>query len=249
MAKMLEALLRLQSIENQLGEVRRRLKAKNAAVGAQMARVESLKKEHEGLRAETLNCQKQAGGIELELRTREQEVAKLRQALNTTKTNKEYAAILTQMNTVKADSSKLEDEALKLMQGVDQVQARAREVQEKIAQAQQYCQEVQSTNQDEVARLEEMVRQLTARRDEAARDVPPDALAVFNRVAATREGEAMAKVEIVGRRSPHEYVCSGCNMSIRAEHANALRTRDQIRFCDNCGRILYLEDTGALLEQ
>jgi predicted nucleic acid-binding Zn-ribbon protein len=30
-------------------------------------------------------------------------------------------------------------------------------------------------------------------------------------------------------------------MSLNAEHANALATRDEIRTCDNCGRILYLE--------
>ena len=30
-------------------------------------------------------------------------------------------------------------------------------------------------------------------------------------------------------------------MSLNAEHANALRVRDEIRTCDNCKRILYLE--------
>ena len=29
-------------------------------------------------------------------------------------------------------------------------------------------------------------------------------------------------------------------MSLNAEHANALSSRDEIRNCDNCGRILYL---------
>jgi predicted nucleic acid-binding Zn-ribbon protein len=30
-------------------------------------------------------------------------------------------------------------------------------------------------------------------------------------------------------------------MSLSAEHANALRVRDEIRTCNNCGRILYME--------
>jgi predicted nucleic acid-binding Zn-ribbon protein len=34
-------------------------------------------------------------------------------------------------------------------------------------------------------------------------------------------------------------------MTLNAEHANALRVRDEIRKCDNCGRILYLEPAGA----
>jgi len=36
-------------------------------------------------------------------------------------------------------------------------------------------------------------------------------------------------------------VCGGCYMSLNAEHANVLRTRDEIRTCDNCKRILYME--------
>jgi predicted nucleic acid-binding Zn-ribbon protein len=52
----------------------------------------------------------------------------------------------------------------------------------------------------------------------------------------------MAKIEFHGKKPPYEYVCGGCYMSLTAEHANALRTRDELRFCDNCGRILYLEE-------
>jgi predicted nucleic acid-binding Zn-ribbon protein len=51
----------------------------------------------------------------------------------------------------------------------------------------------------------------------------------------------MAPIEIHGSKPPYKYVCGGCFMSLSPEHANSLRTRDQIRTCGNCGRILYLE--------
>ena len=51
----------------------------------------------------------------------------------------------------------------------------------------------------------------------------------------------MAPIEIEGTKPPHSYVCGGCFMSLNAEHANALRSRDEVRTCDSCGRILYLE--------
>ncbi len=35
-------------------------------------------------------------------------------------------------------------------------------------------------------------------------------------------------------------------MSLNAEHANALRTRDEIRTCDICGRILYLANDAEV---
>jgi predicted nucleic acid-binding Zn-ribbon protein len=71
--------------------------------------------------------------------------------------------------------------------------------------------------------------------------VPQEALAVFERIAESYDGEGMAVVEVQGKKPPHEYICGGCYMSLSAEHANALKVRDEIRTCDNCGRILYME--------
>ena len=72
--------------------------------------------------------QMDADRINLDLKEKEAQVEKLRTALNTAKTNKEYAAILTQINTFKADNAKLEEEVLKIMQDVDAVKAQAEKI-------------------------------------------------------------------------------------------------------------------------
>jgi predicted nucleic acid-binding Zn-ribbon protein len=86
-----------------------------------------------------------------------------------------------------------------------------------------------------------MMEDLTGKRAEAAKGVSQEYLAAFDRIAGNYEGDAMAAIEIHGKRPPQEFVCGGCFMALNAEHVNALRTRDEIRTCDNCGRILYLE--------
>ena len=245
MAKTLVALLNLQSIELQVVEARARLKVHSAAVDAQKARIEQYQGDYQKLHEETLTAQKGAAGVELELKGKEEGVAKLRTSLNTAKTNKEYAAILTQINTIKADNSKLEDQALRMMQEADRVRAQAEEVKTRIAESQQALVEIQRISAEEIARLEGMLEDLQKRRARAAEDVPSEPLAVFERIAAIRDGEAMASIEIHGKKPPHEYSCGGCFMSIAAENANALRTRDELRFCDNCGRILYLQEPAS----
>lgn len=242
MGKVLEALQKLQTFENQLAEVRRRLRSRGAAVDSQQARIDSLHADEKALHDAILAKQKQAAGVELELKSREAEVAKLRVALNTSRTNKDYSAILTQINTIKADNSKLEDEALKVMQGVDALKAQGEEIKKQLAAAEAQLQQVKETSDAEIARLNGILKDLEAKRDEAAAIVPKDQLIIFNRVGATREGDAMAKIEVQGKRPPFDYICGGCYMSLTAEHANALRTRDELRFCDNCGRILYVEE-------
>ncbi len=241
MGKTLEALRRLQSIENELAEVRRRLRSKSAAVDAQKVRLQELRQQHEAFHDDYLDRQRRATAVELELKGREQDVAKLRQALSTARTNKEYAAILTHINTIKADNSKLEDEALKLMQDADKVQAQAREHKTRIADAEEYLHQVEESSANEISQLESRLGALQKKRKAAAGEVPGEALAVFDRIAAIRDGDVMARIQVLGDKPPHEYVCDGCNMTIAAEHANALRTRDELRSCDCCGRILYLD--------
>jgi predicted nucleic acid-binding Zn-ribbon protein len=85
-----------------------------------------------------------------------------------------------------------------------------------------------------------MIADLETQRADAAKDVPEDMLAVFDRMAEKYEGEAMAPVEKAGRKPPYRYTCGGCYMVINAEHANALQTRDELRQCDSCQRILYM---------
>jgi len=241
MGQMLSALLNLQTIERRLVEVAGRLKVRRNAVTAQQRRIDQLRDDWNALHAQIMQRRKAADGFELDLRQREQKVASLRGALNTAKTNKEYAAILTQINTLKADNAKLEEQALKVMQDVDSLKDQADGIQVEIDTETRRLEEITRTSAEEIEKLDAMHKELSVQRDEAARAVPLDQLALFERIAAKLDGDAMAPVEVHGSKPPYDYVCGGCFMSLNAEHANALRSRDEIRTCDSCGRILYME--------
>ena len=241
MAKTLAALLNLQTVERDMATVGRRLKSRTNAVRLQEQRIETLQTEWDALHERVMNLRKHADQLSLDLKEWEDLIVTRRAALNTTKTNKEYAAILTQINTLKADSVKTEDDALKAMQDAEQVQEEADAGQESIQAEQKRLVEIQEKNSGEIDRLNKMHDELSTRRQLAAAEIDPEILSIFDRIAATYDGEAMAPVEIHGRKQPFRFVCGGCFMSLNAEHANALQVRDEIRTCDNCGRILYLD--------
>jgi predicted nucleic acid-binding Zn-ribbon protein len=244
MGKMLAALMQVQSVERQLAHVRGRLRTRQNAVASQQRKIDSLTADWNVLHEKSVTRRKDADRLELDLRTREAEVSKYRAALNTAKTNKDYAAILTQINTLKADNSKLEEQILKIMQEVDLLKIDSDKLQAQVQAEQARLAEIERLSGDEIKRLTVMMDDLTAKRAEAAKAVPQEYLAAFDRIAANYDGDAMAAIEIHGKRPPHDFVCGGCFMQLNAEHVNALRTRDEIRTCDNCGRILYLETEG-----
>jgi len=241
MGQLIAALLHLQSVERQLTQAHRRLKNRNKAVSTQKQRIKELQEQWQLQHDRVITRRKEGDSLELDLQTHEEQVAKLRQSLNTARTNKEYAAVLTQINTIKADNAKLEEQALKVLQEVDTIRAEADSTNGKIELEKQHLAKLEQENQEEIVRLQGIIDNLTSDRAKAAAEVPSKELAIFDRIAANYDGEAMAAIEIHGKKPPHEYICGGCCMSLNAEHANALRVRDQIRMCNNCGRILYLE--------
>jgi predicted nucleic acid-binding Zn-ribbon protein len=244
MAKMLAALVNLQSVERQMTAVKERLAVRKNAVLAQQSRLDQLGADWRTTHEKYLSRRKDSDRVSLDLKIKEEQVGKLRTLLNSARTNKEYAAILTQINTLKADNAKLEEATLKILQDAETVKADADRIQQQIEVEKKRLEEIERTIAQEVARLTAMLEELMAQRADAAREVPRDALAVFDRIAGNYDGEAMAVIEIHGKKPPYEYVCGGCFMSLNAEHANVLRTRDEIRTCDNCRRILYLQPQG-----
>jgi predicted nucleic acid-binding Zn-ribbon protein len=241
MAALLADLLTLQKIERKLSQVRSRLRIRTASVSAQQKKIDDLQDQVDSLEQQCLDRRKQADSFELTLKESDERVSKLRGDLHSAKSNKEYSALLTQINTLKADNAKIEDQTLKIMQEIETLKSQAEEISKGMESEQKRLEDVKSNTDEEIQRLTKMKEDLEAQREQAAKDIDPESLAVFDRIAESYDGEAMAPIEIHGKKPPHSYVCGGCYMGLTPEHANALGVRDEIRTCDNCGRILYLE--------
>jgi len=240
MGILLESLRKLQKIEQDIAHVRSRIRVRNNAVNVQKRKIEQLEQDRDSLSAQSLERRKLADSLELDLKQSDQQVVSFRAGLNAARSNKEYAAILTQINTLKADSAKIEDRTLSVIGEIDTLKKQADELASQIDDENKRLDEIIAQNEKELTKLNGMLDGLNKARDEASVDIPKATLSVFERISANYEGEAMAQVEIRGRKPPHTYVCGGCFMGLTPEHANALSLRDEIRTCDNCGRILYI---------
>ncbi|MBI4580622.1 MAG: hypothetical protein HY718_13020, partial [Planctomycetes bacterium] len=115
MGATLDALFRLQTIENQLRSVREQIESRHRRVVGQTRRIATLEQQLNETRQSITKAQTEANSLELERKIHESHIVRLREALNQAKSNKEYAAILTQLNTDKADALKLEDKVLTAM--------------------------------------------------------------------------------------------------------------------------------------
>jgi hypothetical protein len=243
MGPVLDGLVKLQSVENRLRAAKAKLARCRRSVIIQENQVRSLQSALEAKKEETQLTKVQSDRLELELKSRDAEVNKLRASLNNAKTNKEYAAVLTMLNTTKADNSKIETQILELMKAIESDEEECAAIRAQIDEQKQLLEETRKKAESAAATHEEEIGNIQAEWDEVAKGMPPATLETFNRVADTYDGEAVVKVDQQEGKSGL-YSCGGCFMGITAESVNLLMTRDEIIRCPNCTRILVLGDSS-----
>ena len=242
MGPILNGLIKLQSVENRLRAAKAKLARSRRSIIIQESQIRSLQSALEAKKEELQLTKVQSNRLELELKTRDNEVIKLRAALNTAKTNKEYAAVLTQLNTTRADNSKIENQILELMKAVDTDEAECENIRKQIEEQKEELEKTRKVSEASASQYEAEIAKIQAEWNEAARTIPAEPMKIFKRVAETYDGQAV--VEIDEQEERHGgYSCGGCFMGITAESVNLLMTHDEIIRCPNCTRILVLRNS------
>jgi len=242
MGPLLKGLIQLQSVENRLRVVTAKLTRCRRSVIFQENQLRALQSSLEAKKEEIQLTRIQADRLEVELKSRDDHIAKYRAALNMAKTNKEYSAILTELNTNKADNTKLEAEILELMKTIETDEAACADIQTEIEEQIARVDEVRKKSESQAVELEQNVDKVQSEWNEAAEGLSVDVLEVFKRVADTYDGEALAHAEQQNERTGI-YSCGGCFMRMPDEIVNQLMTNDDVIRCSNCSRILVLADS------
>src|SRR5665213_1727285 len=122
------ALVKLFRADRALREAQERLEAATKNVRVQERRVtdlaERIKLAHTRLREQ----QSSGGQLELDVKTREARIEKLRAQQAITRNNKEYQTFLIEINTEKVDRGKAEDELIKVMEAIEKGQAEIKDL-------------------------------------------------------------------------------------------------------------------------
>jgi len=236
MEQKLAALRRLQCIDEQLDQLRARkahLPERVAAAQGDVSTRESLRDQiQESIRQHRHEIDRQ----ELDLRSREEHTGRLREQLSRAKTNREYQALLTEIKSLEADVSRLEETILEAMGATDELKAELDALAGHIVEAAKEVQEVERTVKEEAAQLDEQIARLEKDRREVADLLDPEHLQVYERLH-----RGLSRRVVVPVRGE---LCRGCHMPVMPQTINLLMSNRDLVTCHRCGRILYLDETG-----
>src|SRR5882724_5951185 len=108
------ALVRYFHADQEMREAQERLDAASKDVRIQERRMNDLAERHRLAQQSLREMQSKAGALELDLKSRDAHIEKLRTQQQNARNNKEYQTFLIEINTEKVDKAKVEEDLLKL---------------------------------------------------------------------------------------------------------------------------------------
>ena len=171
---------------------------------------------------------------ELELATKEEEIKKSQTQLYAIKTNKEYHAKLFEIEGVKAGCSLLEEDIIKMLEGVDSINQEIKKEKENLTVQEKVFLEEKKKHQARLKEIEDRLAVLDSQRKQVASQVEPKILKQYDKVLRNRGGVGIALAK--------DEACQGCFMSVAPQVINEIKMNKSIIACPACQRILYLEE-------
>jgi predicted nucleic acid-binding Zn-ribbon protein len=227
----IEKLLILQERDRQIAQ----LQAELAVIPPQRAGIEgrsqTAQADQESARLKIMHIEAERKKLELEVETRKERIAKYSLQQFQTKRNEEYRALNHEIDTCKAEISKLEDQQLELME-----QAEAGH--KLLAAAKQQSQTIGAEAERQLgllaareANLQQQLAEISQGRARLAENVEAGPLGRYERIRRTKGERVVVGIE--------HGACGGCHVGLTAQDVLGCRASQEITQCPNCGRILY----------
>ncbi|MCM8774326.1 MAG: C4-type zinc ribbon domain-containing protein [Candidatus Omnitrophica bacterium] len=170
---------------------------------------------------------------ELDLATKEENIRKAQSQLYQLKTNKEYKAKLLEIESLKADVSKIEDSVIRFLEELDRADKELKEIKNKFSEEEKLFKEKESKLIEEQKKLEIEIKSLQEKKAKLSCDVNKDVLAVYEKLIRTRGGIAIVPVE--------DENCGACHIRVTAQKINEIKMYKELVFCEACVRILWIK--------
>jgi hypothetical protein len=230
MYEQLEKLIRLQELDREtdrlthkLGEIEPQIEETRQHLAAAERALEEGKARVDGARKERRAAEKD---LEMQIEKRR----KFQEQQSKVKTNKEYQALMSELETLKVAETAAEDRILEFMEG----QAEAERLLPGLT-AEVSHEKVEFQEKERVLRAaaEQLRGELAAAEDTRAGIVAvlePETLHTYQRITRLR-GSAVAEVR--------EEFCMGCRTKVTSQNFMDAMRNDRILHCPHCHRILY----------
>jgi uncharacterized protein len=231
----LTRLIRLQKLETAADEARRKIADHPARTHALDARLEAARDAVGGIKARMATAADKRRAEEKEVAGVQTRLAKYKDQLLEVKTNREYTAMLHEIEAAQNDIRTREDRILEIMMEADELNAALKTSEAELKAAEKDVAAERALLDTEMARMQSEIERTTAERQKLVADIDRHVLSIFETTAKGRKGVAVAEAK--------DGLCTICHVRLRPQVFNEVRKNESIIQCDSCRRILYFAGT------
>lgn len=232
----LRNLIALQDLELKIAGLQKQLSNIPTLIENLEKELRRVREDYEHLVARAKELANQKRTLEGQVDLSRSKLSRLKDQLMTVKTNKEYTAMLHEIQMAEDQIRSEEDRILEIM---EEMERKDKELQGAESAMKTKSAELEGKIRaagDSAPMLEAELEKLRQQKSETEVLISPELLARYRRIAEVRKGIALAEAK--------DELCSVCHVRIRPQvFAELLRT-DHIHSCDSCSRILFLRENA-----
>jgi predicted nucleic acid-binding Zn-ribbon protein len=238
----LQAVIRLQDLDNRVTELTREISALPAHISEIERKLESHQRKLEADRAALSANQKERKKAESDIQIQEQKISKLKGQMVDAKTNEIYRAFQNEIEFCEKEIRQHEDRILELMSESEPLEKNVKAAEAALGEERKQVEAEKNEARERTAVDKKAVDDLNAERKSLVTGISAGLYRNYERIRKGRKGIAVAEA-VDGR-------CVVCHMAMRLQFFQDLRKGDQVMLCESCGRILYynppipVEDLG-----
>jgi uncharacterized protein len=227
----LRTLIDLQAIDTRIATLEAEAAKLPRDIAAIHAAVEETKKAVEAAKGKLDTARKNQRAKEKDLEDNRVKRQKFEGQLYQVKTNKEYSAVLAEIEEVKQEKARIEEEILNLMELGERLGADVKETEARFKAREAEGRGEQATLEQRLRVVEAELAVIKSERAELARQLPALVLVDYDKLLRYR---GIAIVEVT---KPN--FCGGCHVTMTPQRLQELRQQNALLHCESCGRYLY----------
>jgi uncharacterized protein len=183
------------------------------------------------VKARLTDAQNKRRAEERDVSTVQARLAKYKDQLLEVKTNREYQAILHEIETAQTDIRTREDRILDTMMESDELGSELKKAESDLKTVEKEVTAGRQMLDHELAALQAELDRTDSARAQLASEIDRGVLAIFEQTAKNRKGVAVAEAR--------NGLCTICHVRLRPQVFNEVRRNAAIIQCDSCRRILF----------
>jgi predicted nucleic acid-binding Zn-ribbon protein len=228
----LKTLIDLQGVDTRIAAHEAEAARLPKEIAAIHAEIEAAKKDVDAGKTRLDAAKKDQRTREKDLEVVQAKRSKTEGRLYEVKTNKEYSAVLAEIEEIKQEKGRVEEEILVLMESQERLTADIKDAEGRFKSRETQGKQEEAALQEKLRAVEADLALVRTERAELARQLPAPVLADYDKLLKARGGLALAQVV-----KPN--LCGGCRMTVTPQRLQELRAQSALLPCESCGRYLY----------